>query len=56
MDFIDEKGLCAMDSVCVFCSVITDVWNRFCPKCKDYKGMMKLPQAIETYGVDIIGY
>ena len=55
-DFIDEKGLCAMDNVCVFCSVITDGWNSFCPKCKDYKGMMSLPQAIETYGTEIIGY
>lgn len=56
MDFIDEKGLCAMDKICVFCSVMTDGWNRFCPRCKEYKGMMRLPEAIETYGVEIIGY
>lgn len=56
MDFIEKKGLCATDKICVFCSVMTDGWNSFCPRCKDYKGMMKLPQAIETYGTEIIGY
>ena len=56
MDFIEEKGLCAMDKICVFCSVMTDGWNSFCPRCKEYKGMMRLPQAIETYGTEIIGY
>ena len=56
MNFIDENGLCATDNVCVFCSIMTDGWNRFCPRCKDYKGMMRLPQAIETYGAEIIGY
>lgn len=56
MDFIEKKGLCATDKICVFCSILTDGWNSFCPRCKDYKGMMRLPQAIEIYGTEIIGY
>jgi hypothetical protein len=56
MDFIEKKGLCATDKICVFCSTLTDGWNAFCPKCKDYKGMMNLPEAIKVYGTEIIGY
>ena len=55
-DIIEEKGLCAMDKICVFCSIMTDGWNSFCPRCKEYKGIMRLPEAIEYYGEEIIGY
>ena len=55
IEFIEENGLCAMDKICVFCSITTDGWNRFCPRCKDYKGMMRLPEAIDYYGTDIVG-
>ena len=56
IEYLVDNNFCVMDSVCVYCSVITDGWNRFCPKCKDYKGMMKLPQAVEYYGTDVLGY
>lgn len=56
MDFIEEKGLCVTDKVCVNCSIMTDGWNHFCPRCKDYKSMMRLYDAIETYGTDVVGY
>ena len=55
-DIIEEKSLCAMDNICVFCSIMTDGWNRFCPKCKDYKGMMSLHDAVANYGTDVLGY
>ena len=55
LEFIEENGLCATDKVCVFCSIMTDGWNNFCPRCKDYKGMMRLPEAIDYYGTDIVG-
>jgi hypothetical protein len=50
MQFIDEQGLCAMDNICAFCITLFDGWNRFCPACKDYKGVMALPDFINTYG------
>lgn len=56
MDFIEENGLCYTDKICVFCSITTDGWNSICYSCKDYKGMMRLPDAIEYYGTEIIGY
>jgi hypothetical protein len=56
MDFIEENGLCYTDKICVFCSTTTDGWNSVCYSCNDYKGMMKLPDAIEYYGTEIIGY
>ena len=52
MQFIDEQGLCAMDNICAFCITLFDGWNRFCPSCKDYKGVMALPDFINTYGKD----
>jgi hypothetical protein len=27
-----------------------DGWDRFCPRCKDYKGVIALPDFINTYG------
>ena len=56
IEYLVDNNFCVMDSVCVYCSVITDGWNRFCPSCKDYKGMMPLPQAVEVYGTDVLGY
>jgi hypothetical protein len=50
MQFIDEQGLCAMDNICAFCITLFDGWNRFCPACKDYKGVMALTDFINTYG------
>lgn len=54
IQFLDENGFCATDKICVFCSITTDGWNSFCPKCKDYKGMMLLPHAVDTYGKEIL--
>ena len=54
MKFLDENNFCVTDKVCVFCSVLTDGWNRFCPRCKDYKGMMSLYDAVEKYGTDVL--
>jgi hypothetical protein len=56
MEFIAENDLCATDKVCVFCYITTDGWNSICYRCREYKGMMRLPEAIEYYGTEIIGY
>ena len=56
VQYLVDNGYCVTDNICVFCSTLTDGWNRVCYSCNDYKGMMKLPQAIDTYGVDILGY
>ena len=50
IQFLDENGFCATDKICVFCSITTDGWNAFCYKCKDYKGMMNIVQAVNYYG------
>ena len=55
LEFIEQNGLCATDKVCVFCSIMTDGWNSICYKCGEYKGMMRLPEAIDYYGTDIVG-
>jgi hypothetical protein len=39
-----------MDNICAFCITLFDGWNRFCPACKDYKGVMALTDFINTYG------
>jgi hypothetical protein len=52
--FIDEQGLCAMDNICSFCIIVMDGWDRFCPRCKDYKGVISLPDFINTYGKEAL--
>ena len=54
IQFLDENGYCVTDNICAFCLITTDGWNAFCPKCKDYKGMMKLPAFVDTYGKEAL--
>jgi hypothetical protein len=55
MDFLIENNICVTDNICVFCSLRMDGWDRTCRRCRDYKGVMGVYQAVETYGTDIIG-
>ena len=54
IEFLAENGFCITDKICVFCSLTTDGWNAFCPRCKDYKGMMRIAEAVDYYGTDIL--
>jgi hypothetical protein len=56
IQLLEEKGLCAQDNVCVFCARIFDRWDSICSRCKEYKGVMNIVTAVETYGLDVIGY
>lgn len=56
MEYLVDNDFCVTDKVCVFCSTITDGWNAICYKCGDYKGMMRLPEAVEYYGTDVLGF
>ena len=55
MKFLTDNDICVTDSICVFCSILMDGWDRVCRGCHDYKGVMGVYQAVETYGTDIIG-
>ena len=54
IEYLVENDFCVTDKICVFCSTLTDGWNRFCPRCKDYKGITSLYEAVEYYGTDIL--
>jgi hypothetical protein len=54
IEYLVENDFCVTDKICVFCSTLTDGWNRFCPRCKDYKGMTSLYEAVEYYGTEIL--
>ena len=54
INYLVDNNYCVMDNVCVFCSVLTDGWNRFCYSCKDHKGMMSLYDAVLNYGTDVL--
>jgi hypothetical protein len=56
IQYLVDNNFCVTDKVCVFCSTITDGWNSICYSCKEYKGMMRLPEAVEYYGTDVLGY
>ena len=55
VDYLIEKNFSIQSNLCIFCSVTTDGWNRFCPSCKDYKGMMNIVDAIEKYDLKVLG-
>ncbi len=55
MDFLLQNNICVTDNICVFCSLRMDGWDRTCRKCRDYKGVMGVYDAVERYGKDIIG-
>lgn len=54
IDYLVENNYCVTDKICAFCLVLTDGWNSFCPRCKDYKGMMRLPDFVNTYGKEAL--
>jgi hypothetical protein len=54
-DYLDAKGICAMDNICVFCSSLMDGWDSICRGCRDYKGVMSVTDAVQHYGIDILG-
>ncbi len=56
MSFLIEKDICVTDNICVFCSLRMDGWDSICRRCRDYKGVMGVYQAVEIYGTEIIGY
>jgi hypothetical protein len=56
MSFLIDNNICVTDNICVFCSIRMDGWDSFCPKCKDYKGVTGVYQAVENYGIEILGF
>jgi hypothetical protein len=56
VDFLIEKGICITDNICVFCSLQMDGWDSICRRCREYKGVMNIVEAVEYYGEEIIGY
>ena len=54
IEYLVDNDFCVTDKICVFCSTLTDGWNRFCPRCKDYKGMSSLYDAVAYYGTDVL--
>ncbi len=56
VDFLIENNFAIQDNICVFCSSRMDRWDSICRKCKEYKGVMNIVDAIEYYGLEIIGY
>lgn len=51
---IEELGFSLQDKICVFCSITTDRWNTFCPRCKEYKGLLNIVEAVGYYGKEIL--
>jgi hypothetical protein len=51
---LENKGFSVQDNICVFCSITMDRWNSICSRCKEYKGVMNIVHAVDTYGEDIL--
>lgn len=56
IEYLIENNICIMDSICVFCSVTMDGWDSICRGCREYKGVMNIVEAVEYYGIEILGY
>lgn len=54
IEIIEENGLSPQDNFCVFCSISMDRWNSICSRCKEYKGVMNIVEAVRIYGTDIL--
>jgi hypothetical protein len=54
IEFLIENNFCVTDNICAFCIVLMDGWDRFCPRCRDYKGVMALPDFVNTYGKEAL--
>jgi hypothetical protein len=55
IEFLLDANVAIQDNICVFCSSRFDRWDSICRKCKDYKGVMNIVDAVEYYGTEIIG-
>ena len=55
LQIIEKAGLSATDRICVFCSRTMDGWDRFCGGCQDYKGVMRVTDAVDYYGEEVLG-
>jgi hypothetical protein len=55
IEIVLENGFNIQDKICVFCSNTLDSWDTFCFPCQEYKGVMKVIDAVDYYGVDILG-
>ena len=56
IEYLIENNICVTDSICVFCSSLMDGWDRVCRGCREYKGVMPVTDAVEYYGIEILGY
>lgn len=56
MEIVVENGFNIQDKICVFCSKTMDRWDNFCGNCQEFKGVMNVVDAVDYYGVDILGY
>jgi hypothetical protein len=55
LEIVVENGFNIQDKICVFCSKTLDRWDMFCHSCQEYKGVMNVADAVDYYGVDILG-
>ncbi len=55
IEIVVENGFNIQDKICVFCSNTLDRWDQFCHSCQEYKGVMNVVDAVDYYGVDILG-
>jgi predicted amidophosphoribosyltransferase len=55
IEIVIENGFNIQDKICVFCSNTLDRWDSFCHSCQEYKGVMNVVEAVDYYGVDILG-
>ena len=55
LEIIEKAGFSVQDKICVFCSNTLDRWDTFCYSCQEYKGVMKVTDAVDYYGEEILG-
>ena len=51
---IEAMGFSLEDNFCVFCSITMNKSERVCSRCKEYKGVVNIVNAVGYYGKDIL--
>ena len=55
IEIVIENGFSIKEKICVFCSTNYEQFTNYCVSCQEYKGMMNIVDAVDYYGVDILG-
>lgn len=53
---LEKNGLSENDKICLYCSRLFSPLTDWCGFCQEYKGMIRVVDAIDCYGEDVLNW